>query len=388
MKIGIDCSLVPEVRSGVGQYTLELVRALARLDEVNEYTLYPFFYNIFNPRYKDAVLPKAANFKTAFRDIPAPGLFRYLWYGAMPGFIKERMLGDVEVVHSTTFSAPRFKDKKKRLVVTIYDLTVLTHPECHKWMNRKIVERGLRATVKNADAVIAISQNTKADIMNILRIPEERITVTYLAAGTEFKENVDVERRNAVKDKYGLPEKYMFFLGSLEPRKNIKTLIKAYSILPESLKKEFSLVVAGGVEWLSSDIPAFVKSLNIEDKVVFAGYIESADKGALYSMASVFVYPSLYEGFGLPILEAMASGTPVVTSNTSSMPEVAGNAAILVSPLDSQEMSAAMARILDDKDHFKDLRAKGLVRAAAFSWDRCAAETLEVYKKVHLHGKL
>jgi len=387
MKIGIDCSNVPGNRTGVGEYTYNLVHALAKVDKVNSYMLYPFFYYVIKPDFKEADLPDKDNFTV--RDLlPSyPGLFKRLFRLAGGSLFKEEMLGDVDIVHSTTFCAPRFKDQKKRLIVTIYDLTVITHPECHQRLNIMHCKKGIEDAVKYADAIIAISEHTKKDLINIAGAPEELVTVTPLAPDPDLKPITDKKALNKVRQRYKLPENYILFLGSLEPRKNVATLIKAYAGLPEGLKQKHHLVIAGAKGWLNSPVHDTLKELGLMERTTFTGYVDRCDLSALYSMARCFVYPSLYEGFGLPVLEAMACGTPVITSNTSSMPEVSGTAARLIDPLDAGQLSATLEETLDSKTIREEMRKKGFIQVKKFSWELCAAETLEVYKKVYENPK-
>lgn len=386
MKIAFDWSLVPGERAGIGQYSYNLACALSRVDHVNEYILYVLMTASRRASIKDgSVAPPPGNFRVEQRTIPFPyQLFRYMKAPGMGSTFREYMLGglDADIVHSNTFCVPRFRNKKKKVVVTVYDVSVLTHPKCHKKMNIKHCLGGIRDAIKYADAIIAISEHTKRDLIERLNAPEGLVTVTHLAAGEEYKEVKDEEKLKAVRERYGLPEDYILFVGSLEPRKNIKTLLKAYANMREGLKKDFPLVIAGGKGWMNSGIPGMVKDLKMEKSVRFAGYVDGADIAAVYSGASLFVYPSLYEGFGLPILEALACGAPVITSNTSSMPEVAGAAAVLVTPTDAEELTAAIEGVLEDEGKRARMRREGIERAALFSWERCAKETLEVYRKV------
>jgi len=378
MRIGIDCSaaFLKDI-TGVGIYIYNLVHALSRVDTVNSYTLYPVFYNSFIG-FEKKDMP--ANFKIAHENSRRL-LSGVLWPALVPSGLKEAALGEVDIVHSNTFAGPVLK--KKKLVSTIYDATVFTHPECHSRANVIRCRKGIEESIRNARAIIAISEHTKKDLIERLNAPDGMITVTHLAAGPEYHEIKDPSALEAVRKKYSLPHKYILFVGSLEPRKNVKTLLKGYASLSETVKREFSLVIAGAKGWLNSDIPGIVKELGIEKTTVFPGFIDKEDMSAVYSAASVFVFPSLYEGFGLPILEAFACGVPVITSNTSSMPEVAGDAAVLVDPLDAAALGAAMERILTDEAAQMDLRARGLERAALFSWERCARETIAVYEKVY-----
>src|SRR3989304_37868 len=379
MRIGIDCSAAFwKTLTGVGIYTYNLVHALSRVDAVNSYTLYPVFYNAFRGFEKRAM---PANFRIAHENSRRllPGV---LWPSVVPSAVKEAALGDVDIVQSNTFAGPVLK--KKKLVSTIYDATVGPHPECHSRANVIRGTRGMEESIRNAQAIIAISEHTKKALVERLGAPPGLITVTHLAAGPEFREVREAATLDGVRRKYSLPQRYILFMGSLEPRKNVKTLLNAYASMTGAGNREFSLVRAGAPGWMNSDVPCIVRELGIEERTVFPGYIEGGDLNAVYSGASVFVYPSLYEGFGLPILEAFASGTPVVTSNISSMPEVAGDAAVLVDPNDAAELAAAIEGLLTDEGRQRDLRARGLGRSALFSWERCAKETIAVYEKVYM----
>ena len=380
MRVGLDVSLVPGERAGGGQYAWQLARALPAVDPATSYVLYPVFYHIVHPDYARAELPHAPNVSVAFRRLPAP-LVRALWAAETPGWLKEIALGAVDVVHSTTFCVPRLRGRT-RLVVTIYDLSFVTHPEFHLEANVRHCLAGTRAAIERADAIIAISEHTRRDLVERLGAPAERIVVTPLAADPALRPVSDRARRDEVRRRYRLPERFALYLGALEPRKNLLRLLEAYAALDERQRREVRLVVAGASGWLNDSVHAQVEKLGLGPAVCFAGYVAGDDMAALYSLADVFVYPSLYEGFGLPVLEAMACGTPVVTSNVASLPEVTGDAAILVAPEEVDGIRDALSRVLDDATLRADLSRRGLARAAQFSWDRCARQTLDVYRSV------
>lgn len=378
MRIAFDCSLVLGERGGVGQYSYQLAHALSRIDKENSYILYllvPVYRKI---KKENLDLPENSNFRVLLRRTPVP--FQLLRHAG----VKQYMLSGVEadIVHSNNFCVPRFRNRRKKVVVTVYDISVLTHPECHRKANINHCLAGIKDAVSYADAIISISKHTKDDLIRYFDADPEKIAVTHLAARPEFSHVADIGELQRVRVRYGLPGSYILFIGSLEPRKNVKTLLRAYSVLSENIKKEFPLVIAGGRGWLNSDIPGLVSELGIKDKVLFAGYVDDGDLSAMYSAASLFVYPSLYEGFGLPILEAMACGTPVVTSNTSSMPEVAGDAAVLIDPVDIENLSFTMGQLLENNAKRNEMILKGFERASVFSWEKCARETLDVYRKV------
>ena len=372
MRIALDVSLVPGQRVGGGQYAFQLARALARVDTVNSYRLHPVFYHIVHPDHRRADLPRSANMRVAYRWLP-PALVARLWRADRSERFKELLLGRADLVHSTTFCAPRFVWSRKRLIVTIYDLTFLSNPEFHLPANVDHCLRGTRLAIERADALIAISQFTRDELIDRMGAPAERIVVTPLAADPCLARVTDAERLAAVRRRYGLPERFALFLGAMEPRKNLPRLLEAFAALNPSLRREFPLVVAGAQGWLND---------TVHEQARFAGYVAEEDVAALYSLATVFAYPSLAEGFGLPALEAMACGTPVLTSSVSSLPEVAGDAAMLVSPTDVDAMAGALARLLEDGALRADLAERGRRRAAQFSWERCARQTLAVYTAV------
>jgi glycosyltransferase involved in cell wall biosynthesis len=297
--------------------------------------------------------------------------------------VREWLLGQVDVVHSTNFSTPRFRDRRKRLVMTIYDLSFLIHPEFHVPENVKHALQGTREAVARADALITISQYSRQELIERMGVTDDRVAVIYLAADPCCTRIEDTKRTLLVRKRYGLPEHFILFVGSLEPRKNVRRLIQAYAKLPTSLRDDVHLVIAGGVGWLTDDIYSTVFQLGEKERVHFIGYVEENDLPAVYSLADVFAYPSLYEGFGLPVLEAMQCGVPVLTSNISSLPEVAGTAALLVTPTEVDDIAYGLRRLLEVADLRAELRARGYQRAREFSWERCARETLAVYKKVY-----
>ena len=382
MRIGIDCSLVPGERAGIGQYAYQLVRALSQIDHQNKYVLYPVFYYTFHPQYRQAVFPHAANLRVAFRWFP-PALLRVLRHPYAPWFTREWLLGRVDVVHSVSFSAPRLRIGRKRLVVTLHDVSFLTHPECHTRANLAHTLSGTRDAVAWADALIAISQHTRQDLIERMGASPDRVVVTYIAPNPLCVREDNPLVLSHVRSAYQLPRDFILFVGALEPRKNVKRLLAAYAQLSPALRRDVHLVIAGGQGWLTDDIRPMVKALALTAQVHFLGYVKEEDLPVLYSLATVFAYPSLYEGFGLPVLEAMHCGTPVLTSNVSALPEIAGEAALLVSPTNVDAITDGLTRLLEETDLRAELRERGYARVRLFSWERCARETLAVYQRVY-----
>ena len=374
MKIGIDASAVVGEKSGVGWYTTSLIEALATVDHHNQYVLYPFFYHVFDPRFKKLVAP-TRSFSVRFTALPE-ALIRFLWFRSR--IPRHRLLGKVDVLHSTTFCCPPVHMGK--LVVTIYDVSVLHYPELHTEMNRVHCLKGTWETAVHADRIIAISQHTKKDLVEYFNVQEDRIAVIPLAARDEFHPRPRTEAQAFVARRWGLNQPYLLSVGTIEPRKNLRRLINVYCGLPEEIRNDYQLIIAGGEGWLSTDIYQSIVEMGAESSIRFLGYVPASDLPWLYGGATCFVYPSLYEGFGLPALEAMACGIPLITSNTSSLPEVAGEAALFIDPLSEEELRSAIIKVVSDPTLRQKMSEQGLDQAKQFSWEQVARDTLQVYE--------
>ena len=375
MKIGIDISLTIGEKAGVGYYTANLVEALAKIDKTNQYLLYPFFYYIYHADFKTAVAPHQKNFHLHHEKIPKK-IIDLLWHSPVP---KKWILGKVDILHSTTFCAPG--DHSGKLIVTIHDISFVTLPECHTEANRQHCLNGTLDAVRYADCIISISNHGKQELVKYFHADPDKIVVTHLAAKDIFAP-CGMEEQNRVIEKYGISRDFIFTVGSFEPRKNIGTLVRAYMNLPENVKNQHPLVIAGGKGWLNSEVDTLIKS-QASDRVRRIGYVDEKDLPALYSAAAVFVYPSLYEGFGLPVLEAMSCGVPVITSNTSSMPEISGDAALLFDPTDVRQLTTLLLEVMGNENLRKALSRKGTDRAGQFSWEKTARATLKIYEDLY-----
>jgi glycosyltransferase involved in cell wall biosynthesis len=236
-------------------------------------------------------------------------------------------------------------------------------------------------SLRHAARVIAISEHSRQEIMRRYRLPANRVAVTYLAAAEQFRPVTDRAALARVRARYGLAECYVLALGNLQPRKNLVRLVDAYvQLRGQGHCADVQLVLGGQAQWRESELYVRVRQSGFTSSICFPGYVDDADLPALYSGALAFVYPSLYEGFGLPPLEAMACGTPVICSNAASLPEVVGDAALTCDPRDTESLAAALAQMIAQAALREELRARGLRRAAQFSWRRCAEETLAVYR--------
>ena len=268
------------------------------------------------------------------------------------------------------------------LVVTLHDLSFYRYPELFRPGRRFYQQAMTQQTVRRAACVIAVSESTRADAIDLLGVPRDRVTVIPNGVGEEMRPLQDPEALRAFRAARGLPRQMILFLGTLEPRKNITTLLEAYALLRRQPPLDHKLVIAGGKGWYYGAIASTVERLHIEDDVLFPGYVPESDKSLWYNAADLFVYPSLYEGFGLPPLEAMACGTPAIVSNVSALPEVVGEAALLVDPRDTEALAAAMHGLLSDDERRRSLREAGLRRAQAYSWRETVTKTAALYHEV------
>jgi glycosyltransferase involved in cell wall biosynthesis len=373
MKIAIDISLTMGENAGVSSYTRGLLEGLAAIDAENEYLLYSYL-DVLQPLL---AVPRKANFSLRTLQLGAEHWERVWLRADLP---PKEALEAADIIHSPFFNAP--KDHHGSLVVTIHDISFLLQPQFHTEANRLHCLQGTLNAALYADRIIAVSAQTKKDLMDYFAIPEDRIRVVHEASNKIYYPERNVECIQDTLQRLKIFHNFILFVGSLEPRKNLQTLLQAYATYVKHHAGPELLVVAGAQGWLNGDISRIVADLGLEERVKFLGYVKEADLRVLYSVAKLFVYPSFYEGFGLPPLEAMACGAPVITSNTSALPEVVGDAALLIDPHSSEALCQAMRTVLADGDMRSQMRRKSLDRAQLFSWERAARETLAVYQEV------
>ncbi|MFC1959440.1 glycosyltransferase family 4 protein [Chloroflexota bacterium] len=364
MRIGIDLSITKINQAGTGIYAASIYSALQALDTAH--TFVPFIIN----RERAMGQPKTlvSRIGTLYQDL--------IWGQALVPFQAARH--KVDLLHIPTGLAPLVKNCPT--VLSIMDVSVLKMPQYFPAWQRTYARVVLPRSARQAKAILTISEFSKKEIVEWLQVPPERVAVTYLSVSPKFCEIDDVVAKELLAP-YHLESPFILTVGTLEPRKNITGLLKAFA----TLKKNgctHQLVHVGSKGWLYDDILELVHELNLVNDVHFLGRQPLDTLVAFYNQADVFVYPSLYEGFGLPVLEAMNCGCPVVTSNVSSLPEVIGEAGLQVNPLDTQEIATAIEKVLNDKDLAIQMRQNGLMRAREFSWQRCAQETIDVYEQV------
>ena len=373
MRIAYDGVPLLGQRFGIGYYTDQLIRAVAGADrEARCVVVCPWPVNPFRP------LPPLS-FADPNVELPRPGLRARLRRRVREKLgvrtPLEALVGPVDVFHAMNYLLTHPVRRAKR-VVSIHDLTAILFPQWHPAQRVREMRAGLRASAEAADGVIAVSRATKDDIVRHLAVDPERVAIVPLAVDSSFRPLPRAEVDAALAP-FGLAYgAYLLFLGTLEPRKNLGRLLDAVVNAGADVGP---LVLAGADGWGNDELRPRIAELTRQGRVRPLGYVPGALRPLLLGGARVFVYPSLYEGFGWPPLEAMACGTPVVTSGISSLPEVVGDAALLIDPLDVDGLAGSIRRLWDDEALRRDLRARGLVRAREFSWERTARLTLEAY---------
>jgi glycosyltransferase involved in cell wall biosynthesis len=369
LHIGIDAHAVGTGLAGNETYVTNLVEALAEVDAANRYTLY-----VTKPAALERFAGRWPNFAVR-RTLPHTPLVR------VPVTLSaELRRRPVDLLH-VQYTAPPFAPCP--VVATIHDLSFEHLPDTFKRRSRAQLRLTVRRTARRAARIITISEHSKRDIVETYRVEPGRVSVTYLAAPPHFRLVEDEKELRRVRQLYRIEGDYILAVGSVQPRKNLTRLVRAYSDLRRSRAqaKLPRLVVVGKLAWLYEETLRAVEECGVRGDVTFTGYVPEVDLPALYSGALCFAYPSFFEGFGLPPLEAMRCGTPVLVSDRTSLPEVVGDAGLLVDPFDTDAISAALARLIDDEELRRRLRERGLARAARFDWRETARRTLEVYQR-------
>jgi len=371
-RICLDLSPAVHGRAGIGRYAQELAAALVAGGGGLEYTL---FYNAARTATVEPPLAGVPRLEMALAD--RPWRLRVL-LAHLVGRAQDGLFPGVDLFHATDHLLPRFSAVPS--VFTLHDLTCRLYPAAHMPLNRWFHLLSMPRFLRQAEAVIAVSESTRRDAVRLFGIDEGKVHVVYEGVSPRFRPASHAEVA-AVRQKYGLPEAMILFVGTIEPRKNLGTLVDAWAALRAQGAPQ-RLVIAGRRGWRCGAFFARLRELGVEEEVTLPGFVEEADLPALYSAAELFAFPSLYEGFGLPVLEAMACGTPVVCSDRSSLPEVAGEAALLAGPTDVAAWVGAMGRALADPALRAKLRAAGLARARRFTWQAAAEGTRQVYGAV------
>jgi glycosyltransferase involved in cell wall biosynthesis len=367
----LDLSAAAHERAGFRRYVAALAQALI----AEGVPLKAFVYDLTGSRLRSPL-----------RELPTltAGLPRRRWrlraaISHFGGPAMDRVIPGVALFHATEHLLPKFR--RTRSVFTLHDTAYLLFPQYHLPRNRIFLQQMMPRFLARADRIIVPSESTRRDALRFYRLDPEKIEVIPEGVEAHFNSLVDKTRVAAVRERYALPKRFILCVGTIEPRKNLPTLLEAYAALGQR-DRDVGLVIAGGKGWLYDEFFDRLRSLNLGDRVRLTGYVPEEDLPALLNAATVFAFPSEFEGFGLPPLEAMACGVPVLCSDASSLPEVVGEAGVQLPPHDVRAWAEALGRVLQDEQLRAGLRARGLERARAFTWEKTARRTLEVYRSV------
>ncbi len=373
MHIGLDGIPLAAAKTGVGHYTFELARSLALVAPTDRFTL-------ISPRPLNPLSADERQRRTLSNlhySRLSPGLLNLRWWSvSLPLYLRWRPF---DLFHGTNYDVPLWN--RRPSLVTIHDLSLLLHADTHEGHLVRRGQRRLPLMARSATMIITPSQSVKQEVCEHLNIESSRVAVTPLAPRSIFK-RVEREKTIETRRRLGIRDDFILFVGTVEPRKNLLTLARAFDEILRQTSLRPQLVIAGQEGWLMNDLFRFINRAGLQDHVCFTGYLSDEDLRALYSSCSVFVYPSLYEGFGLPPLEAMACGAPVITSRIPPIMETVETAACLVDPANAQELAGAIVRLLEDPGARQQLSVLGARQVRNFTWERTASLTLEIYKKV------
>lgn len=367
IRVGFDGTPLLGTRSGVGYYTGRLLSAMLAMYPEWEYLLYS----------NRPVGPLDADLVGARPMVSRVPSKRLIWMQCLlPALIRR---SSPHLCHFPNAMAPLWQPRP--FILTIHDASLFLFSNYHPRARLLSIRLTLPILARRAAAIICVSHHARTELSRILKLDPEKVHVVYEAAPSAFRPVTDSHRLAALRQKYRLPERFLLHVGTLEPRKNLRRLVRAlYRLRRRGC--DIGLVLVGARGWHLNGFDAEIERLALEDAIVFTGYVPTADLPGLFSLATLFVYPSLYEGFGLPPLEAMACGAPVLASDRGSLPEICGEAAYLVDPEDEEALLEGLLTLLADGERRADLRNRGLARARAFSWKRAAQETAAVYRQV------
>ena len=376
MKIAIDISQIAYPGTGVANYTVNLVKNVLGKDHENEYILFGISLrqlDILDNYYNEV---KRINDRVTRKFLPMPQtLGNFLWNKLHKIHI-ERFLGKIDIFHSSDWIQPPTFARK---ITTVHDMIVYRFPETSQSEIIDTQKKRLEWVRKECDVILTDSLASKKDIVDILRLIPEKISVVYPGIGEDFR-RVNDEEILRIKQKYGLPDQYLLSVGTREPRKNLKRVIQSFDIfsrhpLVKAQRAPVILVLVGKSGWEEFEIKS--------DKVKILGFIPNNDLPALYSGANMFIYPSLYEGFGIPVIEAMACGCPVISSRRGSLKEIVNDSGLVVDPIDTDDIALKMVQLFIDNDLRADLIEKGFKNAALFSWVSAADRIINIYNKIY-----
>jgi len=373
MNILIDFTQIPQQKYGVGVYALNLIKQIAKLDLENHYDIL-----IQNDEHSlDSSERNNFKFIKIKSKIFRKFIFRlFLEQWIIPYIIIKKK---IDIVHSLHYSFPLLTFGAKK-IVTIHDMSFFMFPKYHEIIKRYYFRFFIHLVARMADRVISVSKSTLKDFIFLTGARRDKVSVVHLGVDWNIS-SFPNERAELVKRKYGINGKYLLFVGMIEPRKNVTNLILAYDKLLK-VNKDYHLVIVGKMGWGYRQLLNLIDDLRLHEKVIFTGFVEEEDKPFIIRDAKIFIYPSIYEGFGLPVLEALSLGIPTITSDVSSLTEIAGGAALLIDPANVDKLYSGIKRLLDDETIYQELKKKALLQARKFSWMRTAQETIELYRSV------
>ena len=380
MKVILSIDPVRFPLTGIGRYTYELAKHLKEIAEIEEIKFLSGYRFTQLPESEQATETNEVS-STKFRQAVLKNPLTRELYSLVSPLLKQHALRGYtdHVYHGPNFYLPPFAGPS---VCTFHDLSIFTWAHCHPPERVKYMRKEISATLKRADMLITDTETTRQEVAAYFSWPLDKIRAVALACSADFRLRNELEL-SPVLAKHGLTlQGYSLYVGTIEPRKNLDVLLDAYALLPQALRQQWPLILIGYQGWRSEHLHERIKAAVSEGWVRYLGFVEANELPLIYAGARVFVFPSLYEGFGLPVLEAMASGIPVVCSNASTLPEVAGDAAAMCDPKDVDGLSKLINRALQDESWRELAVNKGLLQAAKFSWQRCASETAAVYKEV------
>lgn len=356
--------------TGIGTYTKQILKNILSIDSVNNYYLF------WSGRDYESIL-KHSNVKIS---ISSKKHHRFWEQYYIPEILKTR---NIDIYHVPQNGIGLPETKNSIYIATIHDLIPYIMPETvGKGYLSKFISQMPRI-IDSVDMIITVSEWSKKDIMRVFDVPENKIAVTYLAADDMFMPMDRVSSSDYINRKYSIDGDFILYLGGFSPRKNVKSILVAFSMIYKNLSKDYTVVIIGSARDDHQFLNKLSQSLGIDGRVCFPGFVPYEDLPHFYNAADLFVYPSLYEGFGLPTLEAMCCGTPTITSNVSSIPEIVGEGAMLINPFDTAELAKSMEQVLENSNIKAELISRGFERAASFSWKRAARETLTVYENAY-----
>jgi glycosyltransferase involved in cell wall biosynthesis len=372
MRIGIDGIPLGDLKTGVGHYTFEVARCLALDSPPDEFELISP-HGFISPPGEDSGPVWPSNLRAV--HVKANLLRRRWWAIGLPYYITRH---GVALFHGTNFEVPLWK--MCPTVLTIHDLSALLHPETHERHLVRRARRLLPLMARTATMILTPSESVRLEVCEHLRVPTEKVVAVPEAARRLFHP-MPPEQTVPLKKGFDIEDDFLLYVGTIEPRKNLLTLVRAFIEVLRTTHLRPQLVIAGRKGWLSDDLYAYIKETDVADRILFTGYVTDDELCALYSSCRAFIYPSLYEGFGLPPLEAMACGAPVIASDIASIREVVGGAALLIDPKDVRALARSIVDLLEDDKEGQHLSSAGIRRAAEFSWERTANSTREVYEE-------